>query len=158
MWSRQPWEWGADARWAVLTFVPWGRWVAAVMSAFGTVHLLLAAATFSALQRQELLVLFCRWCRQGCSGSRAVWLWLHLCLVSALLAGLHVGLREAEDLPWKMFNFRPLMFNSNLTPQTVAADWGNLQKMDLSSADVHWHYLLDLADFIHGSCFTQEWW
>ena len=32
--------------------------------------------------------------------------WLPLCLVSTLLAELHVGRREAEDHPWKIFNYQ----------------------------------------------------
>lgn len=157
--ERPSWEgeWVADPSWAVPAIVTqgrggWKQWCLLL----GLSTYFLVAATFSALQRQELLLLFCRWHRQGCSGSRAGRVWLHLCLVSPLLAGLHVGQREAEDYPWKMFNLRPIMFSSSLTPQTMAADWYNLEKMALSSADVLWLYLLDLTDFIPGSCFIQH--
>lgn len=113
-----------DPSWAVLAFAAQGtgglkQWCLLL----GLSTSFLVAATSSVLQRPELLVLSCRWYRQGCSGSRAVRLWLHLCLVSPLLAGLHVGRREAEDCSWKMFKLRPLMLSSSLTPQTMAVNW-----------------------------------
>ena len=57
--------------------------------------------------------------------------------MSTLLAGLHVGWKEAEDYPWKIFNYQDTYVQIKLDTSNNARGLDViLQKMDLSSADV----------------------
>lgn len=71
---------------------------------------------------------------------------LYLCLVSTLLAGLHVGWRDAENDQWKIFHFQTtyVQIKPDTSNNARGLD-GILQKMDLSSADVSWLHFLDFV-------------
>lgn len=77
--------------------------------------------------------------------------WLHLCLVSTLLAGPRVGWSEAENCPWKILNYQTTYVQIKLNTSNSAGglDDDIFQKTDLFSGDVGWlsfrlHWWLNL--------------